>query len=804
MKTLAVLFSLSILLYSALPASAAWPEYGVNLSPNAGGIDRPGIASDGAGGCYAAWADDRNGDYDIFVQRIDGDGNPLWGTGGIAVCVQPLTQATVSVVPDDAGGAYIVWLDDRSGNTDIYAQRVQSDGSMAWQANGMPVCTVVNSQDQLAVATEGAFVLIGWRDSRSIGTSGYDIYAQRLNGSGNPMWASNGVAVCTNAGNQARPEILSDGLAGAVLAWEDWRAGDADVYAHHVNFFGTPDWTSQGVAVASGALDQTEPRLVSDGQGVAVVAWITNTGSNEQVRASRLGPTGLAIWTRTIVNTAVAANLFEVASDGSGGIIMAWVDFRTGSDFDTYAQRVTHAGALLWGEDGVVVSAAPGGQYPASVNGDGEGGAIVTFYEESLGWHVYAQRFDGQGIEQWPSDGVPVVTGPGTSDDVASATASDGAVLIGYESFTGTFMSRVQRIEPRYGYWGKPEPSIVAVDDNPGDQGGQVAVGWGASDRDNLSQQAITHYSLWRATDTLPGSVAAQTTVGKDARSVTLEDIGPDFASAAVREGTINGVEYLWEFVTTQQAIYASGYSDLVATRQDSIGGDPAQHYFQVVAHTANSQIFFPSAPDSGHSVDNLAPAAPLGLAAMRSGGPNVDLDWSPSGMAEADFKEFWVYRGTTSGFPTDPAHFLTSTPDTMSTDTSADTGGMWYYKVLAVDIHDNPSDESNEAFVSPVTGIGDRAPSLTALTVQNYPNPFSGATEIRIGLPAASPVTIAVYDVAGRRVASSDLGVMSAGHQALTFDGRDASGRALPSGVYFYRVTAGAETATRKIVIRR
>jgi len=52
--------------------------------------------------------------------------------------------------------------------------------------------------------------------------------------------------------------------------------------------------------------------------------------------------------------------------------------------------------------------------------------------------------------------------------------------------------------------------------------------------------------------------------------------------------------------------------------------------------------------------------------------------------------------------------------------------------------------------------------------------------------------------------VATRELGVMTAGYQTRNFSGRDAAGQPLPSGVYFYRVTAGGETATRKMVIQR
>ncbi|MDH3197412.1 MAG: T9SS type A sorting domain-containing protein, partial [Candidatus Krumholzibacteria bacterium] len=140
---------------------------------------------------------------------------------------------------------------------------------------------------------------------------------------------------------------------------------------------------------------------------------------------------------------------------------------------------------------------------------------------------------------------------------------------------------------------------------------------------------------------------------------------------------------------------------------------------------------------------------------------------------------------------------------DTIHVDPSAPSGSL-YYIVTATDVHENQSAPSNEASVSGATGAGN-TPALTALTVrQNRPNPFTASTELEIGLPAASAITIEVYDVAGRRVRALEVQGAGAGWQRVPFAGVDESGAPLASGVYFYRVTANGATVTRKMVIAR
>jgi hypothetical protein len=94
------------------------------------------------------------------------------------------------------------------------------------------------------------------------------------------------------------------------------------------------------------------------------------------------------------------------------------------------------------------------------------------------------------------------------------------------------------------------------------------------------------------------------------------------------------------------------------------------------------------------------------------------------------------------------------------------------------------------------------RAPE--AFTTRVHPNPTAGAVAIEYALPAASEVTIVVYDANGRRVRSVVDAVLPAGRHAARWDGRDDFGRPAASGIYFVRLTAARESAIAKLVLRR
>jgi hypothetical protein len=67
------------------------------------------------------WHDYRNSNYDIFVQRVNASGTPLWTPEGVGICVDDHDQSFPTVASDGSGGAIITWADPRSGGNDIFA-----------------------------------------------------------------------------------------------------------------------------------------------------------------------------------------------------------------------------------------------------------------------------------------------------------------------------------------------------------------------------------------------------------------------------------------------------------------------------------------------------------------------------------------------------------------------------------------------------------------------------------------------------------------------------------------------------------
>jgi hypothetical protein len=211
--------------------------------------------ADSAGGAWLEWADDRNlatSGRDIYTQRITRSGAPAtgWPAGGLPACDAAGTQNQPRLASDGTGGAFVVWSDRRTApDGDPYIQHLNSDGTPAsgWPTNGIAIC-IASGGEQLSldsiVRDEAGGAIVVWSDARDSLTTARDVYAQRLdsNGSVHTGWATNGVALCTAAGDQADVHCVSDGSGGAILAWQDGRTGDPqnfDIYGIGVRQDGT-------------------------------------------------------------------------------------------------------------------------------------------------------------------------------------------------------------------------------------------------------------------------------------------------------------------------------------------------------------------------------------------------------------------------------------------------------------------------------------------------------------------------------------------------------------------------------------
>ena len=215
-----------------------WTANGVALCTATESQSGVQIVSDAVGSAVVVWTDYRNGNLDIYARRVSNTGVAQWASNGVAVCNVALSQANPVLATDGTGGAIVAWGDYRNGNYDIYAQRMDAGGAARWAPIGVIVCSASDAQDYPGIEPDGTGgFIVAWYDRRN-GTD-YNLYAQKLNVDGNMLWTANGVSLCSAVGDQWTPRIAPDGTGGAIVAWTDERSGGAFIYARRVSAAGS-------------------------------------------------------------------------------------------------------------------------------------------------------------------------------------------------------------------------------------------------------------------------------------------------------------------------------------------------------------------------------------------------------------------------------------------------------------------------------------------------------------------------------------------------------------------------------------
>jgi hypothetical protein len=811
-----MLFLCSVTLLAAAGAHASWVANGDPVAVAPYDQHGPEAVSDGAGGVILVWGDNRNTPpYNgIYAQRLDGWGNALWTSNGTPVYANGfLSYYSPAIAPDGAGGAIVIWSDNRNGGFDLFAQRIDAAGIVQWTAGGVLICNRTSAQKYYAIIPDGAGgAIVAWQDSTlDAVTPSADIFAQKIDASGSPQWTAGGVAVCTNMFEQYAPCLASDGTGGAIIAWDDHRGGPGDIYAQRIDASGAAAWTANGKVICNAVNAQQDRCIVTDDVGSAIVAWRDfRDSSHWLIYAQRIDRSGNVQWASNgvLVNT-TAANMYHIAiaSDGWNGAIVAWSQSMAPGQ-DIYAQRMSYLGYRQWNNGGNIVCDYSGTQdYPIIV-ADGNRGAVLTWHDSRSGTpnkDLYAQKISYDGVRQWNANGVAVCAEG--SDQAGPCIASDGSggAFFAWQDYRNEVNScdlYAQRIEGN-GYWGYPSPTITSVADVPDDQGGLVNVTWEKTRLERITGSIIDRYSVWRM---LPAaqlsSVLAAGGKGVDPANLSTAAPGEIFISRA--SGAATG----WELLEYIDATFSDTYTAEAATLFDSTAADPGRHYFMVMAHATDHFLFWQSEPDSGCSVDNIEPAQPSGFSGSQSfDPPGLSLTWGPGGGLRAplddDFSHYALYRDVLPDFERGPGNRIYEGTDTEYFDGDWRWDSGFYYMLSAVDIHGN---ESGAAYLGP-EGITDAetpdAPAVTYLA-QNAPNPFNPATAIPFGLAAPGRVTLSIYDVSGRLIRTLVDETRSAGLYRETWNGRNEGGRSVASGIYFYRLRAGTFNETKKMVLAR
>jgi hypothetical protein len=268
----------------------------------------------------------------------------------------------------------------------------------------------------------------------------------------------------------------------------------------------------------------------------------------------------------------------------------------------------------------------------------------------------------------------------GWSGDASGDTNPLDVVMDADKAISGTFI-----VDTTFA------PAILSVTDVPLDQGGKVKLRWRASTLESPGAEPadlVTQYFIWRE---IPEAAFMR---------------APSASATRLRRTRTATRDYFWEFVVALPASRFPGYSYTAATTSDSTERGNPRTAFLVQARNADATRWWDSPPDSGYSVDNLAPPTPSPFT-VRYGASGNALHWRAS--RAPDLLSYRLHRGPVRDFVPGATNLVASPTDTAFFDPAP---SMQFYKLAAEDVHGNLS---HYVLVAPDLPVGTVAALISA-----------------------------------------------------------------------------------------
>ena len=351
------------------------------------------------------------------------------------------TQWRPTVATDQNNRIIIAWEDYRSGtNYDIYAKILDANGNVI--KDDFVVTDASNNQYYPTITTDqNNRIIIAWQDYRS-GTN-YDIYAKILDANGNVI--KDDFVITNNTANQYDPTIAVDQNNRIIIAWEDYRDSDWNIYAKILDSDG--NIIRNDFAVTNNTATQWYPTITTDKNSRIIIAWRdyrNSATSGYDIYAKILDANGNVIKDDFAITTNTAdQNDPTIAVDQNNRIIIAWEDSRSDSYYDIYAKILDSNGNTI--KDDFKVNFAPSGthQYDPSIITDYNNRIIIVWRDDKNGnYDIYAKILNSGGnviendfrIDQAPS----TYSSHTTTDESVAVDQNGNIVVVWYDGRDGT------------------------------------------------------------------------------------------------------------------------------------------------------------------------------------------------------------------------------------------------------------------------------------------------------------------------------------------------------------------------------
>jgi len=304
---------------------------------NLGAYQRnPAVVTTSNGNFYVTWEDYRSGNVDIYLRAFNRLGNPLIADTKVNADVTLTDQIFPDITADKNGNLLVTWLDLAFG-TRVMGQFY--DGAFNPIGNNLQISdgtgSVLYNRPACAATGNGKFMVV-WSDNRNVLTT-QNIYGQIFSAPGTLSGSNFKINDDTSSLDHLSPRVGADTSSTFVVVWQDSRTGLSRVFGRGFNTSGAPDGPSEAIQSDSANTVQYQPDI-SLSPEAGVIVWLEDRAAGTNIFAQRYS-SGISLG----ANLAIADPSLgfprnpRVAMDRNNAFFVAWEDNRNG-DWDVFGQ----------------------------------------------------------------------------------------------------------------------------------------------------------------------------------------------------------------------------------------------------------------------------------------------------------------------------------------------------------------------------------------------------------------------------------------------------------------------------------
>jgi hypothetical protein len=335
-----------------------WLDKGLQLTNSGNEISGYSVCSDNSGSYFVSYiskGSEINPSYKVEVLKISRDGKILFDQNAVLIYKSKDRKSMSSVVPDNMGGVYVFWVETQNNRSIIVCQHINESGKIGWESGTAAphekILEVSNSSHNVITYTakrsDSKYVYVAWQTQKG----SKDIYHQLIDNKGRGFWGRGGKQVTALKGNQFNPQtVCSDSTI--LLSWTNEQANNTDIYIQKYNLNGKPLWNKSGIPVIKYRGEQFGEHLVSDGKGGAILSWIDrrDEASLADIYAQRVNSSGSLVWDSAGVAVAFNHNTpksyLSLIADDAGGAVVIFKNTR-GNKNKIFAQKIFSSGEYI-------------------------------------------------------------------------------------------------------------------------------------------------------------------------------------------------------------------------------------------------------------------------------------------------------------------------------------------------------------------------------------------------------------------------------------------------------------------------